>query len=304
MPKTYRSKSKYARKYRKARSKRYRNRQQLLSIKTVKAIAKQTVEAHPETKYRTTALAKTIGEHPLGPPSRSPSAVSGCKPIVETLLNATTIPLGTGLGQRIGDKIFLKGFRIKAHIKEPRNINSNPLMVTQGLDFIKCYLMIIKSKNAPDLAGNFAETWWEESYQTALTRKNKYNIVWKKEITLNMVQGKYGMTTAVWDTSVATATAPGLGSELTGHTLNNTSQKSKKPILINKFVPINQKTQVGQSSAGDIPYSYFFCAYCVPEKDGLGTDNFFNGEYANGGAYDRAYTPVFNYQITTHYTDS
>lgn len=301
MPKTYSKNRKYRSKY---RSKRYKNRQQLLSISTVKAIAKKAVEAHPEVKYRTTANTKCIVEHPLGPPSVAPTAVSGCKPLVETMLNATTIPLGTGNGQRIGDKIFLKGFRIKAEIKKPINLNPDPALAHQGLDFVKVFLMIIKSKNAPALAGNFAETWWEESWQTKATTKNKYNIIYKKEITINLVRSKFGQEIAVWNTTAATAANPGLGALQFNHTVQNNSTHSSKPILINHFCPVNQKTLVGQSAAGDIPFSYFFCAYAIPEKAGIGGDGYFNGEYVNGGNYDDIYTPKLNYQITTHYTDS
>lgn len=91
------------------------NRQQKLSVKTVKQIAKEVSQKLPEMKLYENlhyTSARYVIQSPTDPND---------KYISKKLFDATTIPQGTGENERIGNKIRVKGIRLKVMVDLPRN---------------------------------------------------------------------------------------------------------------------------------------------------------------------------------------
>lgn len=297
--------NKFQKKAYRRRQKRWKNRQQLLSVKTVKAIAKKVCTDVPEIKYKQYSN-HFMSEISLGNPLRE-GASNGCRPYKTMLLGAHTFSHGNTQGQNIGNQILLRGIRLKLQIFGPLNFvkeEEHDPSVSQGFNTCPVHIHVVWSKDEPIIAGNYINnSLWDDKIVLNRMKKNNYKTIYKKVIyqpCQRTISTNKAITIARWNNS------DGVDSNVS---LTNTTDyyqvSGKRPYrFINKFIPIMKKINIQQTESTGMPKSLWLIAYVTPDKLGIGTNDQYNGRNDNGFTYGNRYSTRLNYTYTIHYNDS
>lgn len=281
----YKKKQKY-------KAKKYRNRQQLLSIPTVKKLIKKEVEEHPEVKIVEKSDEQYETYH-LGHPELYEGANSQlrCSPISTIMLQNSTITQGTAATQRVGEQIFLKGFRIKIRFLMPANIN--PLR--ESCDWFKIHWGVYRLAK-----GTSDTTTISEINSNPFTN----SFVWNRNRSrplLKFVQK--GELVYRPKASALSKVDP------TGASLLRDSICTRKSFFMNKYVKINKKFDMRNTSATGNPNPYKLLIYSTQQKQRLGADQKYCGEYdqgqgASAQSLGNTYTVrILGYKVAIYYTD-
>lgn len=307
--------NKYQKKAYKRRRKRYRNREQKLSILTVKKIAKEAVADHPETKYKNYINRITINRF-LGHPSlwipgeiNQPNLQK--RPIVKKIFDNDSLLWGVDADQRVGGQIFLKGFRLKCFIQQPINMKKNIF----GESWYKVTLMIVRGvKGTTPRLEHLTNEWYQDS---AIRRKEVNrpvpNVIWKKTITFRpkvSASNSQGNAVVVSDLSGALpvqflppSTANVLSSLAAQPAVTLSSQKS---VITNNYIKINKKVNMSTVGGAGQPNPYYFIAYSLQPHLGVGSDGYYIASHQNTNiiAGQGDFNIKMGWTYTILYTDS
>lgn len=275
----FKRKSSYLKKLYKKKRTQYRNRQQLLSVKTVKNIAKKVAMKVQETKYFSVTSYYQNGDpniHLGHPGLYTTNTAIGGHPWVLQIFSNSSITRGVGATQRIGDRINLKGFRIKVNVCSPPNASVNRL----GMNWYTFHWMLVKGQRginlgqqlANDIVGNV----WED--QVLLNRdktRPKIKIVKK---------GKYTFRPKIWINAIS----PGLPQ---GTDIPHPRPQAQLPTscstlhskFFNLYIPINKVYNMADSSVTLQPDPYFLVLYSTQQRQKVGVDGYYVGEVSDGG---------------------
>lgn len=269
--------SKYVKKYLAAKRKKYRNRQQKLSIKTVKTIAKRAALKVQETKYYSVDDYHDDDPHiNLGHPQlfTTNTAVGG-HPYVFQLFSNQSISRGVGATQRIGDKINLKGFRIKILVNSPPNASTDRL----GASWYNFHWLIVQGRRGVSLAGQL--------------QNDVLGNLWDSQVILNrdktrpkmkvVKKGKYVFRPKTW----IICNAPGVPVAPDLHPRPQQTLPSTCSTIHSKFfnlyIPINKSYNMADTSITLQPEPYYLIMYSLQARQKTGTDGYYVNEIADGG---------------------
>lgn len=256
--------------------KSYKNRQQLLSIKTVKAIAKKVSTQVPETKFKVVNNYDGVGvfNRLINGPTDI-YAYSAC------LLNNADIPIGTGEGQRIGKEIFFKGIKLNAVIRGPRICNISMTDTLGGMStLIQFHVKIVYVRKGeasvpgpPDTSQNVPENLYINARDLALQEKDSLSVK-------TVYHKTYTMKPKVIEMAVAS------------------DAQTVQPLVyvLKKYIPINKKLRFLSTTNNDWKGNYFLWVYAYNINHSMAGGT-------NWGALEN-YSPRFSHTYTAYYTDS
>jgi hypothetical protein len=254
----------------------------MLSVNTVKKIAREVAQTLPELKIHTfDAFAHT---------SPSSNAVimeptSNYK-VAHCIMDTTNLALGPGAGQRIGDQIFVRGFRLAMAIRGPRFVNLDMTSAEGGQStYIELHVRVVKLKSGGQLVVlpprdslNIAENIYESNFDKGITtREHTFENVFHK---------KYVIKPKVVE----------IGYDASGNPLADQSCQPTT-IMLKKYIKINKKLRFTGSQDGDWKSNYFLWVYAYNVNNSLASGTTYWGGNAN-------YCPRLNYSHTTYFTDA
>lgn len=279
----------------KRKSKRYRNRQQLLSVKTVKDIANEVCSKKSELKYRQFG---NIGYGGVGDTSTVDHVLSDLhnranahsKPLVVPIFNETTIALGTTHYDRIGEQINLEGFRIKCQFKLPVNFYPDDMTLVSSelpprrINWVRIHLAVIRSIDEPQLDG-YPNTFWDNKLMVGRASSEKFKVLYSWTKLFKMPR----------ENNVANIAPPATATSYTS---------VKQPILLfNKYIKVGKKITIS-STPTHIPRGYYLCVWTDQDKMGKGHNNMYNGEHASDILdYHNAFNTKMNYVYSVFFRD-
>lgn len=286
--KNKKSYNKFQKKAYRRRKSSYKNRQQLLSIKTVKAIAKKVVEQAPELRYYSypTTLNLALGNPALYNGAQDPATDATIPKPRVLLLTSQNAMWDTGVGLGIHNnysslshnpnvnrkqKVFLKNVNIRMEITTPwGHLVTGSTARTSSL-WCNVYWYIVKTKEKPYMASNpnpidisaFKNNWFES------TGKNKQG---KKDNTFTIV--KKGIINCNPNTNCVLATNNPTGAVSFPYRV----VKRNINVPINKTIScLGEANQLGGGEVGlqhnNNSYNYYFIAYSQQEKMGINTSD-------------------------------
>lgn len=278
--KTYKKYNKFQKKSYKRKSSRYRNRQQLLSISTVKAIAKKACRELPETKLK---VFRQYWDESADHSNMKINGPTSAHCLNLCLLDNSDLTVGTGEGQRISNEIFFKGVKLNMSIRAPTIINTSMTATYGGMStYVEVHIRIVKIKNCglggnaqtPELATEIAKSLYvnQRDLEKLSAKQNNYKSIYHKVIKFNPQQIQVDVASA---------------------------NQAVKPItrIIKKYIPINKKiTYTSAVTDGDWKNNYFLWVYAYNVNQGTSATNFW-GDLEN-------YSPRIQFAYTTYYTDS
>lgn len=282
MPK-YKSKSRYNKFQKKAfkrRQKKYRNRQQLLSIKTVKAICKKQCEDRPEVKL--------LNNEEYNVANQSVQRPSQDTHIIRTqLIDPSLIHQGPGKHQRIGNEILVKYINLRLRIHFPIAMNN-----TDGAVNFRCgqesdvYIKVLelKSPDNAQISGppHLGRDLTPDTFRIPQQIKNmttrefpKYKTVYKKKLIMR--------------------------NKIAPNRSNGSQNAIRKTIRINRNIKINKKfrittSETQQTTIFDFDKNWYLWIYAY----GLNMNIPANSTNW-GGTPD--YAPRVDYCWTVYYSD-
>lgn len=289
--------NKFQRKAYKRKAKAYKNRQQLLSIKTVKAIAKKAAESVPEVKFYQNENYLTQNQV-----IQDPADGSGHYLAIQ-LIEPGFIPVGVGQSQRVGDSIRLKGIHIKVRLHNPvkQNVKYDDAHYRAG-QFHRCHVKVVKVKmsgeaNTPPKGDDqIANTPWV--YQGVLNKStNDYNLLTKtpyKKVYNIRSKLMNELTTVGSGTTTGNLTATSSYSDVEVAVQNGFNVP--RTILINKYIPLDDKITFTGTSAQSMKNTYFLWIYS------FALNQLFTAGTYWGNDIDYALRADFSWVV--YYTDS
>lgn len=267
MPSYRLGKNTFRKKLRAKRRKKAKNRQQLLSVNTVKKIAQQVVDKAPETKFYNFNVKSKV--YNLAAPSKLASSNTPCAynaagaitsqgtgaPFLTQLFTNASIPLGVQESQRIGDQINIKGFRLKMRLTTPLNGTST----RRGCTYYKIHYMILRGRRGEDIRIQIRERLWTDPFKLQVFEKIK-------------------------------ATRPALSVAYHGHvnfypkiTHHTSGDQHFTSTLhskwVDQYIPINKKYNMGDDDPLRQPNPYYLLIFCRQEKERLGSDLLYVGDW-------------------------
>lgn len=266
--------NKWQRKAWKRRTNAYKNRQQLLSIKTVKAIAKNVVKQAPEIKFYGSdeyINAKQVIQDPTDLHSEY---------VYTQLISPTFITQGSSVNQREGNRIHIKGinFRIHFHLPYRQNLSKLDAGYRTG-SYHRCHVKLVRVKTAgdanisvPDSIHTIPNTLWV--YKGALnrvsaTKKPNYETLFSKEYTFKPKLQTDMAHTITTDNLTATSTGNSV------HLGYNVPQT----VMLDKYVKIDKKHTFLGATDHSVRYRYFLWIYAYGLNQGLqGASAYWGGE--------------------------
>lgn len=277
--------------------KSYANRQQLLSIKTVKQIAKKAAESVPEVKFYQNENFLTHNQV-----IQDPADGAGHYLAVQ-LIEPGFIPIGTGQSQRVGESIRLKGIHIKVRLHNPvkQNVLATDTHYRAG-QYHKCHIKVVKIRMAGEAEhpprGDevIANTPWV--YQGVLNKStNDYNLLQKTAFKkVYNIRGKLmnESTSSSGGTIVNNLSATAATTDLAVTVSNGFNVP--RTLLIDKYIPLDDKITFTGTSAQSLKSTYFLWIY-----------SFALNQIATAGSYwgnDIDYALRADFSWVVYYTDS
>lgn len=274
----FRNKGKFNKFQRKAYNRKrssYRNRQQLLSVKTVKAIAREECRDIPETKFK--IVKHYDGQGTYNRMINGPCDIfnySSC------LLNNTALAIGTGEGERVGKEIFFKGIKLNAVIRGPRIMNISMTDTLGGMStYIKLFVKVVYVKQGvdsppvpPDNPKDIPENLYINARDLTLQEKDtSVKTIWSK--------------TYVFKPKIAEVAV-------------SSEAQTCQPIVhvLKKYIPINKKLRFLSTTNNDWKGNYFLWVYAYNVNHSMAGGT-------NWGALEN-YSPRFSHTYTAYYSDS
>lgn len=273
----------------KRKAKAYRNRQQKVSIPTIKAICKEIVDDKPEVKwFVNNALTDVL--YSLGHTSlwTGVNTTTRCSPVLLECFNNSSIKRGTKPSQRVSDQIYLQGVRIKFQIIQPINIKADQI----GVAWYKVHWAIIKTNRSSaqtnEILNHMNTNKWILNATYNKDRKfSRLNIIKKGTITLRTT----------------------MSVELSGP--GYVSRSTHKARFINRYIKIDRKHNMATINSSQQPFTYSVLLYSTQEKMRMSNDGFYAGLYDILSGTDTGITHDSNFslmidglQSTIYYTDS
>lgn len=278
--KSYKKRSGYNKFQKKAynrKKKNYKNRQQLLSIKTVKSIAKQVCASVPEVKFF-----ENRSQYQANKSIQQPTD-SNSHYISHILCTPTDITIGPQENQRIGSKIYVRSVRLKLRLHFPLQMDNDGTSATfrcgQRSD-VTIKLLSLNSNGQvlprpPNLNNDIVGEFWDFQRNLNMTTKD-YNHGIKVHYEKRFV----------------------LKNEIAPNRGGNSTSCPLKTMVIDKSITINKHIQFTGNNDED-EWKRNLClwvyAFGLNQHIPLGTTNW-------GGTPD--YTPRVDYAYTVYYTDS
>lgn len=328
MPYNYKYKTKYSSaqkkvylKNKKRKAKSYRNREQRLSILTVKAIAKKACTENVEVKRKMIQdNTKIVGYHLGHPALHVPGENWGAgnnaqyngRPFVKKIFDALEIEQGKQSDQRIGDQILLKGFWIRYKFKQPINIDAQKI----PMNWYKVTMMIVRANKGinPKLT-QFTNHFYEDPVvKRKMNPAQELKVISKKVITFRprvSCNVSIGTATAVYKPSTANEVAvlqfPVAPAGQTGRqpTVCTSSQKT---VTGSWYVKINKKincytTALHQANIN--PYQYWIIIYSLqPNLSKSTADKLYTNNFEDSGVHGYGkYNVQGNHIVTALFTD-
>lgn len=290
----YRKSKRYNKHQKKAYNRKqrsYKNRQQLLSVKTVKSIAKEVMEDSPEVKYKQYNTYSQVIRH-LGHPALwipADIALPGIdhRPVVKKIFDNSSIAIGTSGIQRIGTQIYLKGFRIRAFIEQPVNCDVS----RKGADWYSVTLMVVKGvKGTTPRLDQYTNGWTEDSaMKRKATNRPMLSPIWKKTYMFRPKCTLYNTQPGAVYTgnpgaipALQTFNAPNTVNPLSSDAFQPTgSSSTQDSIIVNEFVKVGRKINMGNEQATGNPNPYYFIAFSKQPKLGVGNDQSYINDLNN-----------------------
>lgn len=256
----------------------YKNRQQLLSIKTVKAIAKKACQELPETKFKVFKNYDGVGVS-----NRVIQQPTNVFSYHEVIVDTTDLPKGTGQGERIGESIFLKGFRLNAIVKGPKQLNTSRTSAEGGMSqYLEFFIKIIRINSDA-----------QESAEL-IPPDNDLNV--PDNLYINMRDLNLGGRERVIQTiyTKKIVMKPKIINFTTG-----TDIQQCNPLIykIDDYIKINKKIHYTGTADGDWKSNYLIWVYCYNNNHYIPVGK----QYWND---DTNYCPRLDHAITAYYTDS
>lgn len=270
-------------KRRRRRRRRAGKRQQLLSVDTVKKIAKEVAQKLPEVKFKHfQVLDGSTGSNQIiqEPTDDNDNYVAHC------LFDTTDISVGTAKDERIGNTVHLKGIKLNMSIRGPRKLNVDMTDTYGGMStYLELHVRVIKfnaqGRDLVDLvppkdAHQIAPTLFENNYDLALsTRELKWQNIYHKKIIM-----RPKVISALENNQVALDIQPA------------------QPLtyFLDPYIKIDKRLQFTGTQDGEWKNNYFLWVYAYNVNHGK------DGEYW-GGSSD--YCPrVVGYSWTNYFTDA
>lgn len=327
----YQKKAYTAKKKRNAKS--YRNRQQRLSILTVKAIAKEACAENVEVKRFVVNDTTGIVGYYLGHPSLNvPGETWGAgqlaqytgRPYCKKIFDNSTITQGIGASHRIGDQIFIKGFWLRYKFKQPLNMGHKKI----GMGWYKVTMMIVRAlKGIRPKLTEFVENYADDPVlKKKLNPNPRLNIIAKKVITFRpRVTAYTSISPPIPVYKPVTLPIPAQGNNPAVPAMDAVLQFPVQPVATGiqpTIVTSTQKTITGSwyvkinkkincftttTSATNVnPYKYWVIIYSLqPNLTMSTTDKLYtnNVEASAVHGYGR-FNVQGNHKVTVLYTDS
>lgn len=271
-------------KNRKRKSKAYRNRQQKVSILTIKKIAKEACENTPEIKFK---IFPSMG---IRKPIMGPHTINT---VLQCIIEQNDIPIGTGQGQRIGDNLFLKGIRLKMLVDYPQstyNRQSLPGGTSDRMygvsDHIKFIIRVVQVRKndfidpSPTTSPSQIphDLWTNQiDLDKQSSTRSRYKNLYKKVITMK-------------------------GSPVSmDPTADGIQPNKKRTLFIDRYIKINKKIHFINSSVpsvdGQWDRNFYLWVYAFSANDYTpGVSNLWGGS--------EKYVPHIRHVYTVYYSDS
>lgn len=261
--------------------KKYRNRQQLISIPTIKAIAKQVCQAQPEIKLKIVKNYDGVGTY-----NRIINGPTEVYSYHKCLLNNTDIGEGITQDDRIGKEIFIKGVKLNMVFRGPRICNVDMTDTIGGMSqYIELHVKVVRIVNKAD----------SPITPPDIATQIKSNLhVNQRDI--NLVDNDYG----TWPTTVYSKKYIFKAKVISALTANSVAldiQPLQPNVrVLDKYVPINKKIRFLSNTDDDWKANYFLWVYAYNINHSMEGGS----EWGN----DENYSPRMNSAYTVYYTDS
>lgn len=266
---TYNAKQRAAyKKKQKRASKAYANRQQKLSVQTVKDIAKEVINDVAETKYYTFSEESEV--YYLGHPQLWDGANHPWQddllpgrgsPFMSQIFTNLTIPYGNQPESRIGNKIFIKGFRLQMRLVCPPNV-SHVFNHTEGY-----------YPNEPDSCAWYEVHWMLFRQPRGLSSEHSIFQLIGDDFTLrpranrdktrprlkSVASGKYRFTPTISATAIDQKPVHNIDA-----TFTRTSTMLSK--YVDKYIPINKSFNMADQTAQRQPDPYCILVWSRQDK--------------------------------------
>jgi hypothetical protein len=251
--------------------------------KIVKRIAKKTVLNLAETKY----LIKNNALTHLANPNHSGDKTLT---VMVCLADADEIIIGNTPNTRIGNSIFIQGFKLNMKITNPTgNLTAGPQSdILDVLNWTRVYWYVCKYNGPIQVkgAGHFPDNILVNQKDLNLASQNQNIIIIKRGIV------KFGTSY-----------------EKDGPTLGKENIKIAREVIINKYVKINKKQHFTGQNKSDYRSAYFFVAYAHGSNQGISSNANGTGYWCNtiaDSATERGdlhYHPSIYFNWTTYFKD-
>ena len=281
----------------KRKAKSYRNRQQLISIPTIKTLIKDAVEDHPEVKHievshNAANVDTTTQLLPIAHPSRIGALATMPRPLITKIFDNDSMAQGMTDITNIGNQIFLKGIRIKLEILAPSN-NIQPLggIVPMMLWYDIHYAVVRQNKGTvPDFI-HMPQSWWTNK---AIHNKQYTGTTGLKKPDKTLFKGVWKLRPKV-DVKI---------SFQGGQTDTTCPQQFRK---INRYIPINKKYNIVRAQGAPLnPQAYYLMVWCYAQKQGVSNiDGFYTNTPLDSQLQGvHLFNPRINYKYVIYYSDS
>lgn len=273
----------------KRKRKAYANRQQKLSVQTVKDIAKEVLDEVVETKFYTLSEKTEIyylghpglwdgDNHPWNPEdSQDPGRGT---PFNSQIFSNASVSMGAQQGRRIGQKIFIKGFRLQMRLQSPPNVSHvhhhnddyDP-SAPDSCQWYEVHWMIYRQPRGLPSLESIKQLPNEDLVLRPLFNQERLRPVLK-----TVARGKYRFNPKVQ----AATTDDGTGA---GSVFSRTSTVTSR--LVDKYIPINKSFVLSDESTNRNPDPYFLLVWSRQDKQLIsptdtGGDGMYVGIYDNG----------------------
>lgn len=257
---------------RKSRTYRSRAKTHANKGKTLRGMIKKSLIAFAETKAKIVAPYTTY----LGDPTSVHTYVS-------SLCDANLITVGTANNQRIGDDIYIQGFKLNMRILNPVGYKHNTETADKldVLRWTKVKWHLVKYKSTPTCTPTFFPATIGTNVKDVLdTSDQRLTFIKSGEVMFN------NTFTTDADDEVKVI-------------------RNSREAIINTYVKINKKQQYSGGSSGNYKDTYFFIAYAYANFQGLGVNTYWCNRVLNSAqlAGSQYYHPQLTIGYTIYYKD-
>lgn len=274
------------RKYSSRRRPRYRSsyrrrrgkyRQQLLSVNTVKKIAKKVAKKLPELKRAEIYQPQLY----IGNPSST-------RVHVQCLADSNLITKGDAMDERIGNRITIVGFQLRCQCMNASAAQQYVHVVFRVVKFNGPLPPTITATNTPDhwlvVPGMLQETHNKQHLTTIWSKTVKFGTNGTEDWVRNA-------TTGVWSRVAVN---------------NQYVMSIPKIALLKEFIKVGKRQEYLDSNlTQEFRSNYYLMVHAYAKDQNLTANNYWNGgNMSSGTSNDQLFNPSISYRINTLYRDA